>query len=168
MAEAGSMQCLRLIEHEPPCRGGPELGGGRCGAAAAHGAERGWLHHRVWHPQRHAHRRRPGRGAPGALLHLLVTSALQSTWFQETAHLDELTTLASLPRRVRCPAGRSARAAEPHPARAQVLKPGGQFLCLEFSQLVLPGLRELYDAYSFNVIPQIGRHAPHCPADQLS
>ncbi|KAK9838269.1 hypothetical protein WJX81_001078 [Elliptochloris bilobata] len=39
----------------------------------------------------------------------------------------------------------------------RVLKPGGQFLCLEFSQLVLPGLRELYDAYSFNVIPQIGR-----------
>ena len=42
----------------------------------------------------------------------------------------------------------------------QVLKPGGQFLCLEFSRLVLPGLRELYDAYSFNVIPQIGRRAP--------
>ena len=44
-----------------------------------------------------------------------------------------------------------------------MLKPGGQFLCLEFSQLVLPGLRELYDAYSFNVIPQIGRHAPTPP-----
>lgn len=42
----------------------------------------------------------------------------------------------------------------------QVLKPGGQFLCLEFSRLVLPGLRELYDAYSFNVIPQIGRRVP--------
>jgi ubiquinone/menaquinone biosynthesis C-methylase UbiE len=40
-----------------------------------------------------------------------------------------------------------------------VLRPGGQFLCLEFSQLVLPGLRELYDAYSFNVIPRIGRRA---------
>lgn len=25
---------------------------------------------------------------------------------------------------------------------------------------MLPGLRELYDAYSFNVIPQIGRRAP--------
>ena len=39
----------------------------------------------------------------------------------------------------------------------QVLKKGGAFHCLEFSQMALPGLRELYDAYSFNVIPQIGR-----------
>ena len=39
----------------------------------------------------------------------------------------------------------------------QVLRPGGRFLCLEFSQVVLPGLKELYEAYSFNVIPQIGR-----------
>jgi ubiquinone/menaquinone biosynthesis C-methylase UbiE len=38
-----------------------------------------------------------------------------------------------------------------------VLRPGGRFLCLEFSQVVLPGLKELYEAYSFNVIPQIGR-----------
>lgn len=42
----------------------------------------------------------------------------------------------------------------------QVLKPGGHFLCLEFSRLVLPVLRELYDAYSFNVIPKIGRWVP--------
>ena len=48
-------------------RGGLELGGWRRGAAAAHGAQRGWLHHRLRHPQRHAHRRRPGRGASGAL-----------------------------------------------------------------------------------------------------
>ncbi|EIE23920.1 putative ubiquinone/menaquinone biosynthesis methyltransferase [Coccomyxa subellipsoidea C-169] len=39
----------------------------------------------------------------------------------------------------------------------RVLKKGGAFHCLEFSQLALPGLRELYDAYSFRVIPQIGR-----------
>ncbi|BDA46409.1 2-methoxy-6-polyprenyl-1,4-benzoquinol methylase, mitochondrial [Coccomyxa sp. Obi] len=39
----------------------------------------------------------------------------------------------------------------------RVLKKGGAFHCLEFSQLALPGLRELYDAYSFKVIPQIGR-----------
>jgi len=25
----------------------------------------------------------------------------------------------------------------------------------------MPGLRELYDAYSLNVIPKIGRYAPH-------
>ena len=41
--------------------------------------------------------------------------------------------------------------------RLQVLRKGGAFHCLEFSQLALPGLQELYDAYSFNVIPQIGR-----------
>jgi len=58
--------------------------------------------------------------------------------------------------------GRAGWPAREHGARgrAQVLRPGGQFLCLEFSQLVLPGLRELYDAYSFNVIPRIGRRAP--------
>ncbi|KAK9813099.1 hypothetical protein WJX72_009000 [[Myrmecia] bisecta] len=39
----------------------------------------------------------------------------------------------------------------------RVLRPGGRFLCLEFSQVVLPGLRELYDLYSMNVIPKIGR-----------
>ena len=30
-------------------------------------------------------------------------------------------------------------------------------MCLEFSHVALPGLKQLYDAYSFNVIPQIGR-----------
>ena len=39
----------------------------------------------------------------------------------------------------------------------RVLKRGGQFLCLEFSQVELPGLAALYDAYSFNVIPRIGK-----------
>ena len=39
----------------------------------------------------------------------------------------------------------------------QVLKRGGAFHCLEFSRLAVPGLRELYDTYSFNVIPRIGR-----------
>lgn len=39
----------------------------------------------------------------------------------------------------------------------RVLRPGGRFLCLEFSQVTLPGLRELYETYSFNVIPKIGR-----------
>ena len=41
----------------------------------------------------------------------------------------------------------------------QVLKRGGAFHCLEFSQMAVPGLREVYNAYSFNVIPQIGRWA---------
>jgi demethylmenaquinone methyltransferase/2-methoxy-6-polyprenyl-1,4-benzoquinol methylase len=38
----------------------------------------------------------------------------------------------------------------------RVLKPGGQFICLEFSHPVLPLLDKIYDAYSFNVIPLIG------------
>lgn len=39
----------------------------------------------------------------------------------------------------------------------RVLKPGGHFLCLEFSAVDVPGLEKLYELYSFNVIPQIGR-----------
>ena len=38
----------------------------------------------------------------------------------------------------------------------RVLKPGGRFLCLEFSHVVLPVLDKVYDSYSFNVIPKIG------------
>ncbi len=38
----------------------------------------------------------------------------------------------------------------------RVLKHGGRFLCLEFSEVRVPGLRELYDVYSFNVIPKLG------------
>jgi demethylmenaquinone methyltransferase/2-methoxy-6-polyprenyl-1,4-benzoquinol methylase len=38
----------------------------------------------------------------------------------------------------------------------RVLKPGGRFLCLEFSQVQVPFLDRLYDAYSFNLIPRIG------------
>jgi demethylmenaquinone methyltransferase / 2-methoxy-6-polyprenyl-1,4-benzoquinol methylase len=39
----------------------------------------------------------------------------------------------------------------------RVLKLGGRFLCLEFSQVDIPALAELYDAYSFRVIPELGR-----------
>ena len=38
----------------------------------------------------------------------------------------------------------------------RVLKPGGRFLCLEFSQVALPVLDKLYEAYSFKVLPAIG------------
>ncbi|MBF0159923.1 MAG: bifunctional demethylmenaquinone methyltransferase/2-methoxy-6-polyprenyl-1,4-benzoquinol methylase UbiE [Magnetococcales bacterium] len=38
----------------------------------------------------------------------------------------------------------------------RVLRPGGMFLCLEFSHLAIPLLQPLYDAYSFNVLPEIG------------
>ncbi|KIL97259.1 Ubiquinone/menaquinone biosynthesis methyltransferase UbiE [Paramagnetospirillum magnetotacticum MS-1] len=38
----------------------------------------------------------------------------------------------------------------------RVLRPGGRFMCLEFSRVIVPGLREAYDAYSFNVLPKVG------------
>jgi demethylmenaquinone methyltransferase/2-methoxy-6-polyprenyl-1,4-benzoquinol methylase len=39
----------------------------------------------------------------------------------------------------------------------RVLRPGGRFLCLEFSTVDVPGLDALYDLYSMNVIPALGR-----------
>jgi demethylmenaquinone methyltransferase/2-methoxy-6-polyprenyl-1,4-benzoquinol methylase len=39
----------------------------------------------------------------------------------------------------------------------RVLKTGGHFLCLEFSSVDVPGVDRLYDLYSFNIIPAIGR-----------
>jgi demethylmenaquinone methyltransferase/2-methoxy-6-polyprenyl-1,4-benzoquinol methylase len=39
----------------------------------------------------------------------------------------------------------------------RVLKPGGRFLCLEFSQLAIVGLEPLYDLYSFRAIPALGK-----------
>ncbi|MBU6297625.1 MAG: bifunctional demethylmenaquinone methyltransferase/2-methoxy-6-polyprenyl-1,4-benzoquinol methylase UbiE [Alphaproteobacteria bacterium] len=38
----------------------------------------------------------------------------------------------------------------------RVLKPGGRFLCLEFSQVQVPGLDYLYDRFSFSVLPRLG------------
>jgi demethylmenaquinone methyltransferase/2-methoxy-6-polyprenyl-1,4-benzoquinol methylase len=38
----------------------------------------------------------------------------------------------------------------------RVLKPGGRFLCLEFSAVETPILDTLYDAYSMNAIPALG------------
>jgi len=39
----------------------------------------------------------------------------------------------------------------------RVLRPGGRFLCLEFSSVEVPGLDRLYDLFSFKVIPELGR-----------
>ena len=39
----------------------------------------------------------------------------------------------------------------------RVLRPGGRFLCLEFSQIPQPMLQWAYDRYSFNVIPPMGQ-----------
>ncbi|GJM02472.1 MAG: ubiquinone/menaquinone biosynthesis C-methyltransferase UbiE [Rhodomicrobium sp.] len=38
----------------------------------------------------------------------------------------------------------------------RVLKPGGRFLCLEFSEVQMPILDSIYDKFSFNMIPKMG------------
>jgi demethylmenaquinone methyltransferase/2-methoxy-6-polyprenyl-1,4-benzoquinol methylase len=50
----------------------------------------------------------------------------------------------------------------PHIDRAlaeacRVLKPGGRFLCLEFSEVDMPILDRIYDRWSFDAIPRIGQ-----------
>jgi hypothetical protein len=47
--------------------------------------------------------------------------------------------------------------ADPRGTAGQVLRPGGRLMVLEFSHVTVPGLREFYDAYSFNVIPAMGQ-----------
>ncbi len=39
----------------------------------------------------------------------------------------------------------------------RVLRPGGRFLCLEFSRVQVAALVPLYDAWSFSVLPRLGR-----------
>jgi demethylmenaquinone methyltransferase/2-methoxy-6-polyprenyl-1,4-benzoquinol methylase len=39
----------------------------------------------------------------------------------------------------------------------RVLKRGGKFLCLEFSEVDLPGLEQIYEQWSMRVIPEIGQ-----------
>jgi demethylmenaquinone methyltransferase / 2-methoxy-6-polyprenyl-1,4-benzoquinol methylase len=39
----------------------------------------------------------------------------------------------------------------------RVLKPGGQLMILEFSHPTAPGLKPLYDAYSFSILPWLGK-----------
>ena len=38
----------------------------------------------------------------------------------------------------------------------RVLRPGGRFLCLEFSSVDVPGLDRIYDLFSFKIIPPLG------------
>jgi demethylmenaquinone methyltransferase/2-methoxy-6-polyprenyl-1,4-benzoquinol methylase len=38
----------------------------------------------------------------------------------------------------------------------RVLRPGGRFLCLEFSRVTVPVLDRLFDLYSFGVFPRLG------------
>ncbi|WP_336293736.1 bifunctional demethylmenaquinone methyltransferase/2-methoxy-6-polyprenyl-1,4-benzoquinol methylase UbiE [Bartonella sp. CB169] len=39
----------------------------------------------------------------------------------------------------------------------RVLKPGGRFLCLEFSNVEMPLLNKIYDIWSFHAIPKLGQ-----------
>jgi demethylmenaquinone methyltransferase/2-methoxy-6-polyprenyl-1,4-benzoquinol methylase len=39
----------------------------------------------------------------------------------------------------------------------RVLRPGGRFLCLEFSRVQVAALAPIYDAWSFHVLPRLGR-----------
>jgi demethylmenaquinone methyltransferase/2-methoxy-6-polyprenyl-1,4-benzoquinol methylase len=39
----------------------------------------------------------------------------------------------------------------------RVLRPGGRFFCLEFSKPAYEPLRKAYDAFSFKIIPKIGK-----------
>jgi demethylmenaquinone methyltransferase/2-methoxy-6-polyprenyl-1,4-benzoquinol methylase len=43
----------------------------------------------------------------------------------------------------------------------RVLRPGGRFLCLEFSRPPAPALARAYDAYSFRLIPWMGEVVAH-------
>jgi len=43
----------------------------------------------------------------------------------------------------------------------RVLKPGGRFLCLEFSRVEAPGFDALYESYSKNVLPRLGQLIAH-------
>jgi demethylmenaquinone methyltransferase / 2-methoxy-6-polyprenyl-1,4-benzoquinol methylase len=39
----------------------------------------------------------------------------------------------------------------------RALKPGGRFVCLEFTPEITPLLQPLYDLYSFHIVPRLGR-----------
>jgi demethylmenaquinone methyltransferase/2-methoxy-6-polyprenyl-1,4-benzoquinol methylase len=43
----------------------------------------------------------------------------------------------------------------------RVLKPGGKFVCLEFSHVTASPLRQAYDAYSFQLLPLLGKWVAH-------
>ncbi|STX50024.1 ubiquinone/menaquinone biosynthesis methyltransferase [Legionella busanensis] len=43
----------------------------------------------------------------------------------------------------------------------RVCKPGGKLLILEFSMPNVPGLKTIYDWYSFNILPKLGQFIAH-------
>ena len=67
----------------------------------------------------------------------------------ETASADIVTIAFGL----RNVTDRDAAIAEAH----RILRPGGRFLCLEFSQVRNAALARVYDSWSFNVLPRLGQ-----------
>jgi demethylmenaquinone methyltransferase/2-methoxy-6-polyprenyl-1,4-benzoquinol methylase len=43
----------------------------------------------------------------------------------------------------------------------RVLRPGGRFFCLEFSHMRVAVLQPVYDAWSFRMLPMLGRYVAH-------
>jgi ubiquinone/menaquinone biosynthesis methyltransferase len=45
----------------------------------------------------------------------------------------------------------------------RVLKPGGKFVCLEFSNVTSDVIKKFYDFYSFKIIPLVGKFVADSP-----
>ena len=106
--------------------------------------------HGLRHQSGHAGGRPPARRSSAAL-------PTRSSFADGNAEALPFPTAASMPTRSRS-ASATCRASRRRWREAfRVLRPGGHFLCLEFSHVDVPGLDRLYDLYSFNVIPALGR-----------
>jgi demethylmenaquinone methyltransferase / 2-methoxy-6-polyprenyl-1,4-benzoquinol methylase len=79
------------------------------------------------------------------------------TWAEENAEAlsfaDKAFDAYTIAFGIRNVTGIPAALAEAH----RVLKIGGRFFCLEFSQSRWPGFRTLYETYSRRIVPRIGR-----------
>ena len=96
--------------------------------------------------QRRAEKLSPSRTAGWPKLEWVVADAMRLPFDDES--FDVYTIAFGIRNVTRIPDA----LAEAH----RVLRPGGRFMCLEFSQVTNPLLREAYKQYSFNVIPKIG------------
>ncbi len=115
-----------------------------------------------------ARRAQERRGGPDAQVHVIDYNAGMIAAGREKGGLPEMTWAVGDAQRLPLPDAMADAyvisfgirnvtdvAAALREAR-RVLKPGGRFLCLEFSRPVTEALRAAYDAYSFKVIPEIG------------
>lgn len=77
-----------------------------------------------------------------------VVNAEDLSMFEDASH--DLYTIAFGIRNV---TDRAKALSEAH----RILRKGGRFMCLEFSEVVVPGFKEIYDTYSMNAIPYMGQ-----------